>query len=133
MRFITRHCILSAMTWAAVIFVLCATPGRYIPSANWLDLLSFDKLVHLSVFLVLNSLLILIIVEKKFPLFMIFFFTALAILYGASLEWMQAHVFSERSADWKDVIANTAGCLVAVGFTKRIKNLKLTLRQAQGK
>lgn len=37
-----------------------------------------------------------------------------AVLYGAALELMQATWFSNRSADWKDIVANSFGCVVAL-------------------
>jgi len=36
---------------------------------------------------------------------------------------MQAKVFSDRSADWFDVIANTFGCLVALLLRSKINRL----------
>lgn len=44
----------------------------------------------------------------------------LAIIYGISLEIMQATVFVNRSADWNDIIANTFGCVMAFVFREKI-------------
>ena len=110
-----------SFAWAAIIFVLCATPGHLIPSANWLELLSFDKWVHASVFFVLCSLLFLVAIKyNQTKVWMIvYFFTC--VLYGGLLEVMQAKCFSNRSADWQDFVANSFGCLMAVILFKRIK------------
>lgn len=48
-------------------------------------------------------------------------FTFLSIIYGGILEIMQAAVFSSRSSDWRDFIANTAGCFFAWCFYRKIK------------
>ena len=108
-----------SIAWALVIFGLCSMPGRFIPSVSWLELLSFDKWVHAGVFFCLLCLLGISVNanHQKKTLFHFYFF--LSLLYGGALEIMQAKVFSERSADWVDVIANSFGCLMAyVASTK---------------
>ncbi|HOZ88164.1 MAG TPA: VanZ family protein [Bacteroidia bacterium] len=107
--------------WALFIFVLCATPGQYVPSADWLDLLSFDKLVHAFMFFILCSLLFTGAsrYEKKSVLIVLFLLTAVA--YGGMLEIMQAKCFSNRSADWQDFVANSFGCLVALLLLKKTR------------
>ncbi|MES2680717.1 MAG: VanZ family protein [Bacteroidota bacterium] len=107
--------------WALIIFILCATPGQFILSANWLDLLSFDKFVHATMFFILCALLFTggIRYEKKSGLFVLVF--AGCVLYGGLLEVMQAKCFSNRSADWQDFVANSFGSLVALLFLKKIR------------
>ncbi len=48
------------------------------------------------------------------------FIILLCVAYGGLLEIMQATVFSNRSGDWLDFIANSFGCLL--GFWFFIKN-----------
>ncbi len=112
---------LLSLIWALVIFVLCATPGKYIPAASWLDLLSFDKLVHAGLFFILCSLLFIggVRHHKKTFYFVIVFFTCIA--YGGLLEIMQARCFSQRSGDWLDFIANSFGCLVSWLMLRKMK------------
>jgi len=43
-----------------------------------------------------------------------------SVMYGGLLEIMQAKVFSERSADWYDMIANSFGCLMALLLNRKI-------------
>jgi VanZ like protein len=112
---------LFAFLWAAVIFILCATPGQYIPSADWLELLSFDKFVHATMFFTLSALLFAIAVKYGQSKTIIALYFLIAVLYGGSLEVMQAKIFSNRSADWKDMFANTFGCVVALLFLKKIR------------
>ncbi len=50
---------------------------------------------------------------------MIFIILA-CVAYGGTLEVMQATIFSHRSGDWFDFIANTVGC--TIGFLVFNKN-----------
>ena len=120
-QFLYKHAVACALIWATIIFILCSTPGQYIPSADWLELLSFDKFVHATMFFILTSLLFIVAIrysQKKSVIALYFF---LAILYGGSLEIMQWLYFSNRSADWKDMVANSFGCVVALGCLRKLR------------
>lgn len=118
-----KHAYKLAGLWALVIFALCSMPGSLIPTVSWLELLSFDKWVHAGVFFVLLSLLqIAVTAHQQNKKFVYFYFT-LCVLYGGALEIMQATVFSERSADWLDMIANSFGCVIAFVLNTRINRL----------
>jgi surface polysaccharide O-acyltransferase-like enzyme len=112
-----------AFLWAAIIFVLCATPGQYIPSANWLDLLSFDKFVHASMFFILTVLWLVNALKQQSATWMHKLIVFVGICYGGLLEIMQAKCFSNRSADWKDFVANSFGCVVAFLLLGRIQKI----------
>ena len=120
-RLINTYPVLLTLAWGLVILVLCATPGQYIPSASWLELLSVDKLVHASVFFILTSLLLVVAIKHHQGAPYVILYVTLSILYGMFLELMQAMVFSNRSADWMDVIANSFGCVMAVILFRRIR------------
>ncbi|MGZ3901592.1 MAG: VanZ family protein [Bacteroidia bacterium] len=120
-KFIYRYCVLLSIVWILIIFILCATPGQYIPSASWLEMLSFDKWVHASIFFILTSLFLTIAVKKKQGWPVIMLYIILCIAYGGLLEIMQAKFFSNRSADWQDFVANSFGVLVAFALLKKIK------------
>jgi VanZ family protein len=85
-------------------------------------LLSIDKGVHAGIFFVLTSLLFVGAIKYRQKKSVLFLYCLIGIMYGISLEIMQATCFSNRSADWKDVIANTAGCLAAFLFLKKIRS-----------
>lgn len=110
--YIHKHALLFAILWTGVIFGLCSMPGRYIPTTNWLELISFDKFVHASIFFVLQCLWMLAFENK--PRSAAYLICALCIGYGGAIELLQATVFSQRSADWLDFTANSFGCLVAL-------------------
>jgi VanZ family protein len=102
-----------------VIFVLCAMPGRFVPGAWWLDLLSADKLVHISVFFVLGFLVFLALRQRGAPAR--YFWFGLVVMYGVMLEIMQATMFSERSAEFADMLANTMGAGFAFVVSRRLE------------
>ncbi|MDP2387182.1 MAG: VanZ family protein [Bacteroidota bacterium] len=115
-----------AFLWTLVIFALCSMPGKSIPHISWLELLSFDKFVHASIFFVLEVLYLRGFnlqsnygsLKKHAKVIVTFF----CVLYGGALEIMQSVLFSERSGDWLDFIANSTGCIAALclfGFLSR--------------
>ena len=117
---------LPAFLWTLVIFALCSMPGKSIPHISWLELLSFDKFVHASIFFVLQLLYLRgftlqtgnDFLKKNAKIIV----TCMCIFYGGALEIMQTLFFSERSGDWFDFIANSTGCLAALslyGFISR--------------
>jgi len=119
-RILKNHPYKLGLLWALIIFILCATPGRFIPTTSWLELLSFDKWVHASVFFILVALACVGMEANNHAPYMAFIFTLAAIVYGGALEIMQARVFSERGADWYDFIANSFGCIMALVFHRKI-------------
>lgn len=122
-NYILKKSLWLSIVWTIVIFVLCCTPGKYIPTSNWLELLSFDKLVHATIFFVLCSLWFTVIISNQKINFKYIAYVLMAcISYGGLLEIMQATVFSQRSGDWYDFIANTFGCFLALWLFRK-KNL----------
>ena len=117
-----KYSLLAAIVWTLIIFILCCTPGKYVPTAHWLELLSFDKFVHASIFFTLTFLWLLVGFKKnKLSLSFMIFIIIACIGYGGLLEIMQAKVFSERSGDWLDFIANSFGSLIGVWFFSKQK------------
>ncbi|MBL7935784.1 MAG: VanZ family protein [Bacteroidia bacterium] len=121
-KLLLKYSLLAAFLWTLIIFVLCCTPGQYIPTTNWLELLSFDKFVHASIFFVLSCLwLISFLKINKLSNLSIILILLSCVLYGGLLEIMQATVFSHRSGDWLDFIANSFGCLMGLWFFTKYK------------
>lgn len=121
-HFILKYSLPLSIIWALVILGLCSMPGQHIPSFSFLEMLSFDKWVHAGMFFVLCSLIFFYLLQKSSSKNMIYLFFTIAILYGCSLEIMQGTLFSNRSADWNDVIANSIGCVFGLMFYKRSFN-----------
>lgn len=119
-EFIYKNSLWLLIIWWLIILILCATPGSYIPSANWMELLSVDKWVHAAVFFILASLVILQHKKTEQKKYYLLGYLFLCVFYGVTLEWMQAKFFSERYADWQDIVANTFGCAVALVMASKI-------------
>jgi VanZ family protein len=120
-HFIHKNCGWLSLVWALVILGLCSTPGQYVPSITWLEMLSFDKWVHASVFFILCVLLFSLAIKRNQGMTVILLFFAVSVLYGGLLEIMQAKCFSNRSADWQDFVANSFGCVVALLLVGKLK------------
>lgn len=112
----------AALVWAALILVLCLMPGSALPTWQWADLISLDKLIHALIFGMLMVLLL-----KGFhgqPVTNALRRNAVAIalvttiLYGCSMELLQQIPVLGRRGDWLDVIANTAGAFAAWGWVR---------------
>jgi len=113
-KLILKYALPCAIIWTLIIFGLCCMPGNYIPTTNWLQLLSFDKFVHAFIFCMMVSLWFLVLIQQqKVNTFSIILVLLICVSFGGMLEIMQATVFSNRSADWFDFIANTFGCFIA--------------------
>lgn len=119
-KFILKYSFAFSITWALIILALCSMPGQHIPSFKLLELLSFDKWVHAGIFFVLCCLMFFTIIQKSDSRKKIYSFFALAVIYGCSLELMQATVFSNRSADLNDIIANSIGCVFGLLYYRKI-------------
>lgn len=124
LKLLSKYNLIAALSWTVIIFILCCTPGRFIPTTSWLELLSFDKFVHASIFFGLSSLwLVYAYYHYQLTSLSIFLTILLCIAYGGSLEIMQATVFSQRSGDWFDFIANSFGCAMGLLFFSKKKGL----------
>ena len=104
-----------AIVWAIVIFILCSTPGKSIPSADWLRWVNFDKWVHAFLYFVLFSTCYF--GYKKYDgnhknYFLITL--ALCVSYGTGIELFQAFFLPDRSGDVPDAVANTMGSIFAI-------------------
>ena len=108
--------------WTFLIFGLCTIPGKSIPKIGWLELLSFDKYVHLSIFFMEQLLFIRALRSLSTDHFLnknAYVSAALiSITYGGILEILQATLLSERSGDIFDFIANSSGVLLACWLFK---------------
>ena len=113
-----------AILWALLIFILCAIPGRDIPSISWLEMLSFDKWVHASLFFILVYFSIDGLVKHQADRKKSYIFSlAFAIPYGGFLEIMQDICFHERTADVYDFIANSFGAIMCTVFYTKTHTL----------
>ena len=129
LKILSTYNLIAALCWTIIIFILCCTPGRFSPTPSWLELLSFDKFVHASIFFGLSCLwLVYLYYHHQLTIFSISLTLVLCIAYGGALEIMQATIFSQRSGDWLDFIANSFGCVMGLLFFNKKKGLLKSTR-----
>ena len=104
---------LLVVLWAGVIFTLSSIPGTRLPT---IDLPQSDKIVHALLYGVLGGLLCRALDRSRAPgkarahlLLAILIATA----YGVSDEIHQLWT-PQRSADWRDVVADASGAALGV-------------------
>jgi VanZ family protein len=104
--------------------VLCGFPGNQIPNFEFLNQISFDKIIHMFIFAVQSYLLFHAFTFEfaKSNYGMLILDIA---LFGLLIEFLQSYVFVNRYGEWVDVLANTLGAaLGALSFFK-LKPIKL--------
>ena len=111
-------------SYLALVFYLTLTPGDKLHSldkAGISDYLAFDhsdKLVHLLMFFGL-SFLFQFLKERRVIIYFLVPF-----LISFSIEILQGIMPFGRTFDWFDLIANSIGILLAIGFVQSIKKAK---------
>lgn len=107
----------AAAVWAIFILILCGIPGKHIPEITFWKWLKWDKVTHLALFGMQAYLLLRadrLQQGKKLTLLRIRGWVTLAIFYGAVIEILQLTVFTGRSADYRDAIANGLGAILGM-------------------
>ena len=112
---------LPSIFWAAFILVICLMPGRDLPTV---DILEFDKLVHIGVYVVL-SLLTYYGWTRQQSFSNLHHHTFLKILillasYGFAVEIMQELFTSDRHFDIYDAVANAIGAIVGTAISQKL-------------
>ena len=124
-----------AIVWGIFIFALSVWPGKDFPQLDWGDLLSVDKLVHITFYGLLTALILrghaqiknsnlkiregnfqLINAENKQKMLRFGLLAALGCTaFGWFIEWFQENYCQDRMFDWFDGLANTIGAFGALG------------------
>lgn len=102
--------IFPAIIWSIIILLATLTPGEQLPKTP--DVIGFDKLIHVGLFLILtflwnrvgNKEKYLEIVKKK----IITNYLVFGIVFAILVEYLQKYV-PNRSFDYWDMIANLSG------------------------
>lgn len=115
-----------AIGWSIVVLILCGIPGRKIPQLTFLEWLRPDKIVHLILFGTQSFLLLKAYfevgksaAEKKW------LYVGLSIAYGIVIEILQKYIFIDRSADYRDAIANAIGAFCGLWIFNFLSNRRL--------
>ena len=112
-----------ALSWTLVVAFFCLIPSNGIPSINIPNL---DKLAHVFFHFVFTLLWFLFFkkqVKKRNETKLLIFSCFFSVLFGLTIEIIQAKFTTTRSGDLLDVLANISGAILAfilVLFAKKI-------------
>jgi len=96
--------------WMVIIFILCAIPKNDVPHISWLPVPYTDKIVH-SVFYIVAALLWCNSFQFKSKFIKVFI---ICFSYGVLMEILQLYIFTSRSAEVADVVANSVGAIIGL-------------------
>jgi VanZ family protein len=102
-----------ALLWAFLILGACGINGDKIPKVSF-DF-GIDKIVHFILFGLLALLIYL--PQRKYLILGIL----LSCLYGVVIEFLQMTVFTNRSFDYADMVADAIGALLCYPLVKLAK------------
>ncbi|MBL7812909.1 MAG: VanZ family protein [Bacteroidetes bacterium] len=94
-----------AWLWGLFIFILCTLPASAVPQNRWLTIPGADKWVHAFLFGWFALFLLLSVRGRQRYRFA----ALLSAAYGLLIECVQEFVFTWRSGDWLDWIADVGG------------------------
>ncbi len=100
--------------WLVFIFVLCNMRPSSLPSDSWFVFKGIDKVVHAIFYFVFAWLFLPVFEYTKDKRNAIALTISTGFFYGVFIELMQQFVFTYRSADWRDVVANSIGLALGI-------------------
>jgi len=107
-----------AVIWSIIITVLCLLPNSNFESTNAYLPNGFDKIAHLLFFFVLTILLFYGKIKEqesyKYRLFTVVKIILITSFIGLSIEVMQRYIFTYRSGDLFDFIADMLGVTMGI-------------------
>ncbi len=106
------------IAWFFLVLTLICLPGDDLPQAStWMDLIHFDKCVHIGLFSMLGFLFMWPFVvapaSNKKKLQTILKIAIAVILWGITTEFIQKYYIPKRSFDLFDWAADSAGAVLA--------------------
>jgi VanZ family protein len=115
--------------WIVCILFLCLIDTKELPSVSYLELLEFDKIVHIILFGLL-VLSLTIALRKQSVIRWIrnnamLIALAFSILYGCVIESIQFFVVPERTGEFDDILANVIGSVLGIVFFRFIYGKQL--------
>jgi VanZ family protein len=115
-----------AIAWGIFIFVLSVWPGKDFPSIpDWGDLLSLDKIVHMTFYGLLTWLILWgkrqnianpdkLGTEGAISFTIMLVVAAFSSGFGWFIEWFQGAYCQDRMSDVMDGVANTIGAVIGL-------------------
>lgn len=115
---------LPAIVWWFFVLALMCTPGKDLPDlGSWTDLISLDKIIHVTIFSLMAYLFMRPIAIKKMPAVIkqqSFLKIAISIsLWGLAAEFIQEFWIEGRSFDIWDFVADSVGAITAYFYAKK--------------
>jgi uncharacterized membrane protein len=108
------------LVFSIILIALCAFPGNKMPSLDFMDLFSFDKMAHLFCFGLLCFFAVTGLAKYLHFSFMRKHALNWAISYclflGAATEIAQAMLAIHRTGDWIDFLADCIGICFGAGI-----------------
>jgi VanZ family protein len=110
--------------WLGLIVFASLTPSDKLPAIQLFE--HADKLVHWAMYFGLTLLLIPALLKGKNYTKSYIITLVSAVLVGSSMEYLQAHMAGNRSAEFADFVANCIGVLTGCLFYQLfLRNKKL--------
>ncbi|NND94855.1 MAG: VanZ family protein [Flavobacteriales bacterium] len=106
------------ISWALLILVLTAIPGKDMPDINFV---SADKFAHAFVYGVLFLLTTRWSSNVPTGRNVVIVSALITTIYGILMEVMQETLFVDRFFDWSDVIANTIGVVLGIVIFRSLR------------
>lgn len=111
------------MIWFLLVTFLLCLPGSDLPSTqDWMNVIYFDKLVHIGLFCVLSFLFMWPVLRSKRTVAEkwnhCIKIAMAACLYGITSEFIQKYFIAGRNFDLVDWSADTLGAIIALVFSK---------------
>ncbi len=120
-----------AISWLIMVTVLLCIPGSSFPKKSWFVDIWIDKWAHIILFAIM-VILWGMAMGKNYPtsrstLGSLILIGVCVILYGVGMELIQRFFIYNRSFEWKDILADSAGALmgVLIGWVRSKKNKPL--------
>jgi hypothetical protein len=105
------------IAWFLFVLILVCIPGEDLPSTPYLDILSFDKLVHTALFGGIVFLFCMpfknAAISKPQKLALFIKITLATCVWGITTELIQKYFISGRQFDWFDWLADSLGAIAA--------------------
>ena len=105
------------IAWFFVVLFIMCMPGDEIPTVDWLNRISFDKVIHIGVFALLAILFCWPFHRSGFSRnerLQVFIKVPLAVsIWGLTIEFIQKYFIPGRSFDLLDWAADSIGAIIS--------------------
>ena len=109
-----------SILWTAIVFILLAMPMGNSKGTGILDLVEFDKLVHIILFAIFSFLwgnYFANKIERK-QFFVLITVVLVASVYGLAMEFYQKN-FTQRNFSILDAFADAIGAIIGASIAKK--------------